>query len=349
MKTIILTGGGTAGHVFGCLALLEKLETFFDKIVFVGGNGIEKQILKNYKNIEYFEIKTTKLERKFTLKNLAIPFVLFKSIFDCKKIVQQTKPNVVFSKGGFVSLPVVLASHLQKVPVVLHESDLSLGLANKLAKNKAKIVFTSFEQTAQKLKNGICCGSPIRPQIFCGDAKKVVQKMKITQQKPVLLVVGGSLGANFLNQLVQENFEFLCENFFVIHLTGRNKKMNLTHKNYVQFEFLENIEDVLKITNFAVTRGGSNAIFELLALNIPMLIVPLSKKISRGDQIENAKVFEKNGFAKVLKEENKNYFCDALKDLTKNALKLKQKMKNYKFCDATSVIFDSLKKLANSN
>ncbi len=344
MKTIILTGGGTAGHVFGCLALLPKLETFFDKIVYIGGNGIEKEILKNYKNIQYFEIPTTKLERKFTLKNLAIPFVLLKSILECKKIITKTKPNIIFSKGGFVSLPVVLAGASKKVPTILHESDLSLGLANKLVKNKAKVIFTSFKQTALKLKNGVWSGSPIRPQIFCGNKQNALKQFNVLPNKQVLTIVGGSLGATFLNKLVEENFNFLCQNFFVIHITGKNKKTNLKHKNYVQCEYVENIQDVFALTNLAITRGGSNAIFEFLALQIPMLIVPLSKKVSRGDQIENAKIFEKEGFAKVLMEEEKQNLQKILKNIVENQQKIKKNMQNYAKTDTLSIIFDTIKK-----
>lgn len=342
MKTIILTGGGTAGHVFGNIALLKKLETAFDEIVYIGGNGIEKQILKDFPNVKFFEIPTTKFVRNFTLKNLAIPFVLLKSFLMCKKIISQTKPNVVFSKGGYVSIPVVFAASSKKVPVICHESDLSLGLANRLTQNKAKVVCTSFYETAKNLKNGVWTGSPIRPQIFCGNKQLALKNLNISTNLPILLVVGGSLGASFLNNLVFENLDFLCEHFFVVHLTGKNKTKNVVHKNYKQIDYEPNIQNLLSITNFAITRGGSNAIFEFLALKIPMLIVPLSKKISRGDQIENANFFKNQGYAEVMFEENKNEFCQNVKKLLQNCEKIKKNMQNYTKTSAIDQIFQQI-------
>lgn len=344
MKTIVLTGGGTAGHVFGNIALLPKLEKAFDRIVYLGSeNGIEREIIKQHKNVEYVPIKTIKLERKLTLKNLAIPFVLLKSISNCKKILKEINPNIIFSKGGFVSIPVVFAGSKLKIPIVCHESDLTLGLSNKLTKNKAKYVCTTFPKTAQKLKNGLWVGSPIRENLFSGN-QSFRQKFKISTNAKVLLVMGGSLGSNDLNKLVWNNLEFLCSNFFVVHLTGKEKSKNITHSNYAQLEFCNEMQNIFAITDFAITRGGSNAIWELVAMKIPMLIIPLSKKISRGDQIENAKYFEDCGFSLTLFDESisDESFKAKVKELSSKKDLIKQKLNEVPKKNSLDIIFNTI-------
>ena len=305
MATIILTGGGTAGHIIPNIALLSRLRTKFDKIVYIGSeNGMEKDLIKNYPYVTFMPITTVKLERKLTLKNLKIPFLLYKGIKEADSIIKKLKPNIIFSKGGFVSVPVVLAGKKNKITIVCHESDFSLGLANKLTKNKASCICTTFPQTADMLKNGIFVGSPVKDEMFKGSKTKVKTKYKINPIKPVLTIVGGSQGSLTLNNIVWKNIDKLCEQFFVIHITGRNNiNQNIKNNNYIQIEYTDTIEDIFAITNFAITRGGSNVIWELAALKIPMLIIPLSKKISRGDQIQNALYFEKMGYGLSLLEE----------------------------------------------
>ncbi len=349
MKTIILTGGGTAGHVYGNIALLPKLKTAFDKIIYIGSeNGIEKELLASYPEVEYIPIKTVKLVRKFTLKNLAIPFVLLKSVSNCKKIIAEKKPDVIFSKGGYVSIPVVFAGSKLKVPIVSHESDLSLGLANKLTKNKVKCICTTFPQTAQQLKNGLWVGPPIRESIKSSNSNAKKQ-FNIPSNTPVLLVMGGSQGSNIINNAVWENLEFLCSNCFVIHITGRDKAKKIVHKNYAQLEYSHNIGGLLSITDYAITRGGSNAIWELLQMKIPMIIIPLSKKISRGDQVQNAKYFEKEGFSITLFEEELTSisFKQKVKELIVKKDIIKQKMNQMPIRDGLEIIFKTIKKYAN--
>ena len=302
MKTIVLTGGGTLGHVFGSLSLVPNLKKHFDKIYYIGSNdGIEKNVLSKQKGITFIPITTPKFIRKITVKNLFLPIKLFNSISACKKILKQIKPNIIFSKGGFVSVPVCLAANKLNIPIIIHESDISLGLANKLLKNKAKAICTSFEILAEKLNNGIFCGSPIRKELLIKN-EELKEKFNIPKDKKVLLVIGGSLGANSLNKLIFNSLNLLCEKFFVIHITGKNKAQNILHKNYKQIEFCEHMEKLYSIANFAITRGGSNAIFELLINKIPMIISPL-KKQTRGEQILNAKYFEQKNYGIVLKEE----------------------------------------------
>lgn len=303
MNTIILTGGGTAGHIMPNVALLPKLKNHFQKIIYIGScNGLEKDIISQHSFVDFYPITTTKLIRKFTLKNLFIPFKLLKGIRQAKRIIKKTKPNVIFSKGGFVSLPVVLAASKCKVPVVLHESDLSMGLSNKIAAKKAKCVLTTFPETAEQIKNGIFVGSPIRQELFNQSPIQVNQQLNIKTTKPILLILGGSLGSKFLNELVAQNIDFLTEHFFVIHLIGKQKNTFKNHKDYVQFQFCKQIEKLYAITDFAITRGGSNTIWELFALKIPMLIIPLGTNVSRGDQIQNATYFKTHNFALMLLE-----------------------------------------------
>ncbi len=350
MPTIILTGGGTAGHVFGNIALLDKLRTYFDKIIYIGSeNGVEKDIIAKYHNIEYIPVRSVKLIRKFTFKNFAIPFVLMKSYFECKKIIKEKSPNIIFSKGGYVSIPVVWAGSRLKIPVISHESDLTLGLANRITKNRVKVICTTFKQTAENLKNGVYVGSPIRTELLHGD-KDFAKKFNIDNKK-VLVVMGGSQGSQIINQAVWNNLDFLTKHFFVFHITGKNKKNDtIKNANYVQIEYTDKIEDYLSICDLAITRGGSNAIFELLALKIPMLIIPLSRKISRGDQIQNAKYFEKEGFALTLEEENLNgeNFKQKIEELMLKKDTIKRNMQKSPQKDSLNEIFNIIKQNAKN-
>lgn len=346
MKTIILTGGGTAGHVFGSIALLEELKKIFDRIVFLGSqDGIEKKIISKYKEVEYISIPTTKLIRKFSIKNLSIPFVLIKSIKVCKKIIDELKPNIIFSKGGYVSVPVCLAGHKKHIPIIIHESDISLGLANKITKNKASVVCTSFLETANKINNALFSGAPIRQELFLGNKQKTKKKFGISNEIPVLLVCGGSLGAQSLNNLVWQNLDYLCSRFFVIHLTGREKAKNISHKNYAELEFCDNMKQLYAVADFCLTRGGANALFELLALKIPMLISPLLKQ-SRGEQKQNAKYFCDNGFALCLEKETEEELKEKIEKLTSSKKHIINNMNNYSLPNSIEIIINQIKKFS---
>lgn len=300
MKKIVLTGGGSAGHVYPALALLPNLKEY--EIHYIGSNGIEKEILKKYKRITYHEIPAVKLVRKLTPKNLLIPFKLFKSIRETKKILREISPNIIFSKGGFVSVPVAFAGKALKIPVVSHESDLSMGLANKLILKKCNCMCTTFSETSKISNKCVFTGQPLREDIFNGNP--TVFRSKFSKRKPILLVIGGSLGAKFLNEIIRENLDFLLREFNIIHICGKNNLINIEKEGYIQLEFTDKIEDVYAACDLCLSRAGAGVISELLALNKPMLLVPLSKKCSRGDQIENANLFKKLGYANVLLEED---------------------------------------------
>lgn len=297
MKKVVFCGGGTAGHVMPNIALIEKLKNKAE-IHYIGGSGIEKDILKKYDYVKYHEIKTTKLIRKFTLRNLLIPFKLASSISDTKKLLKSISPDVIFSKGGYASVPVVFAHG--KTPVYAHESDYTMGLANKLIYPKCKKMFFSFEATAKKYKKGIYSGTPIRKDIMCGNGNTIKTKLGIKNNKKCVLVVGGSSGARDINNFVFENISTLTKKYNIIHICGKNKTKKMAQKNYFQIEFAENMGDLLSMSDIVISRAGSNAIFELLVLRKPMILVPLPATESRGDQILNAKYFENKNWAKVI-------------------------------------------------
>lgn len=301
MSTIVVTGGGTAGHVMPHLALKPHLDNHFGKVVYIGSkNGMEKDIVKKHGGFEFYEIETVKLDRSKILKNLLIPFKYLKGKTQAKKILKQVRPSIIFSKGGYVALPVVSAAKALKIPVVAHESDLTLGLANRLSKNKCNCICTTFEQTAKTLgKKGVYTGSPI--------VTNSTQLDKPTHNKPILLITGGSLGSRAINQVVWDSINELCKTFYVIHQVGKgNLNPNIKNADYKQIEFAGDLASLIKQADIVVSRAGSNTIFELATYHKPMLLIPLPKGASRGDQVDNAKYFESLGYAKVLLQENLN-------------------------------------------
>ena len=303
MKTIVLTGGGTAGHVTPHLNLLPYLRKDFDQIVYIGSkNGIEKTLAQNA-GILYHAVTTTKLVRgkRLFFKNLKIPFELAKGKKEATKLLKQLKPAVVFSKGGFVSVPVVLAAKKLKIPVIAHESDLSVGLANQLIAKKCKTVFTSFPQTAAKLKNGKYSGAPTKRPLSIS-TEEAKSRLGIKTSKPILLVTGGSSGAKALNTQIKKALPLLTKEFFIYHLTGKGNKIDYSSTNYKQVEYTNQMPLLMCAATYSITRGGSNTIFELAANQVPMIIVPLPKGASRGDQIENAAVFSESGYSITLNQ-----------------------------------------------
>lgn len=301
-KTIVLTGGGTAGHIMPNIALCEELKKHFENIYYIGTNAMEKDIVAKY-NIPFYEINATKFVRKISLKTFLIPFKLIKSICQAKRILKTLKPDVIFSKGGYVSIPVCIAGKKLKIPVVSHESDLTMGLANKIILKYANVVCTSFESTAQGNKKCIFTGSPIRNQIFLGNKQNIINKFEYNPNKPTILFMGGSLGAKAINEIVYSSIDSLTKLYNVLHISGKNSK-KISAKNYYQVEFTNNIEDFYACCDMCVTRSGANALFELAAIKKPMLLIPLPKGDSRGDQVENAKIFENKKLATVLQQDN---------------------------------------------
>ena len=308
MKRIILTGGGTAGHVTPNIALLPRLKELNYDIHYIGSyNGIEKELIEQF-GIPYHGISTGKLRRYFSVQNFTDPFRVLKGMNDAKKLVKILKPDVIFSKGGFVSVPVVLAGKKCKVPTIIHESDMTPGLANKISIPSATKVCCNFPETLGHLPEGkaVLTGSPIRQELLSGDKFKAREFLNFKSDKPVIMVVGGSLGAVAVNNAVRAILPELLKSYQVIHLCGKGKVDESLKgiEGYAQFEYIkEELKDLFALTDIVISRAGANAICELLALHKPNLLIPLAANASRGDQILNARSFERQGFSVVLEEE----------------------------------------------
>ncbi len=304
MATIVLTGGGTAGHCIPHLALLPYLKNDFNNIIYIGSkSGLEKDIIEK-ENIPYYSIPCAKLRRSISIKNLSIPFTIISGIIEAGKILDKVKPDVVFSKGGYVAVPTVIAAKNRKIPIISHESDYTMGLANKFTAKYCKKVLTSFPDTARQCKNGEYSGSPIRKILYNVSKKDALLFFNFSGKKPVLLVTGGSLGAQKINSIVRESLSELLETFDIIHVCGKgNLDEEINLKGYFQTEFLSKMEYAFAVCDVCVTRAGSNTLFELLSLNIPSVLIPLPKGVSRGDQVENAVYFQKLGLVTVLPQE----------------------------------------------
>lgn len=312
---IVLTGGGTGGHVIPALALLPELKTRFNRIVYIGGNGIEKK-LAEAEGLEYYETASIGFNRSKLLKNFKIPFVLLKGISQAKKILKEVKPDVIFSKGGYVSLPTVIASRILHIPIVAHESDFSLGLANRIAYLLNAIILTSFPQTAEINSKFIYAGFPLRKKMFKGNGLQVKNSLNITSSKPVILIVGGSTGSQAINTAVLEALPTLVKNYTVIHLTGKGKKINYSNPNYFTLEYATNIEDFYNLADIVISRAGAGAVSELSMLCKHTVLIPLPKGNSRGDQIQNAKFASEYGATILLQED---LSCTALIDAVQRA------------------------------
>ncbi|WP_313890790.1 undecaprenyldiphospho-muramoylpentapeptide beta-N-acetylglucosaminyltransferase [Psychrobacillus sp.] len=310
-NTIVLTGGGTAGHVSLNQAIIPELMKKGYNVHYIGSHdGIEKTLIQdNFPKIPYHAISNGKLRRYFSVKNFSDPFKVMYGTLQALNVLRKTKPSLVFSKGGFVSVPVVLAAKLANIPVVIHESDLTPGLANKIASSFAGHIFTVFEETIKYLpsEKASAIGAIIRPDLFQGDDKIAEQLTGFDASKETIIIMGGSQGAAKINEAILENIDELTRKYQIIHLCGKgNLNPTFVKKpNYIAFEYVTNeLPHLLKMSNYVISRAGSNSIFEFLELKKPMLLIPLSLQASRGDQVLNANYFEQKGYATVLTEEN---------------------------------------------
>lgn len=309
MKRIVLTGGGTAGHVTPCIALLPGLKDKGYDIQYIGSyKGIERTLIEEY-NIPYHGISSGKLRRYLDIKNFSDPFRVLKGYYEAKGLMKKLKPDIVFSKGGFVSVPVVLAAKKYKIPVIIHESDMTPGLANKISIPAAQKVCANFPETLSYLPKdkAVLTGTPIRKELFSGNKIQGLDFCNFTANKPVILVIGGSTGSRAINEVVRGMLPTLLRDYQVIHLCGKN---NLVEKlkglsGYVQFEYInDELKDLFAAADLVISRAGANAICELLALRKPNILIPLPHGSSRGDQILNADSFEQQGFSYVISEDD---------------------------------------------
>lgn len=357
MKKIILTGGGTAGHCVPNLALVPLLKEKGFDIKYIGSyEGIEKRLVENA-GIPYFGISSGKLRRYFDLKNFSDPFRVIKGFGEALSILKKERPSIVFSKGGFVSVPVVRAAAMLKIPVVIHESDMTPGLANKLSYGAASHVCCSFKETLQYIPagKGVCTGSPVRPELLNGDRLKARSFTGIRQgDYTTILVIGGSLGAQHVNEAVRKILPRILEKYNVIHLCGKGKlDPTLNHTDgYVQYDYIDKeLPDLFALSDIVISRAGSNAIFEILSLKKPNILIPLPSGSSRGDQILNAEAFERSGYSYVLKEENMNddSLIKAVEYVNSHRLEYLEAMQNAKESDAIYAITELLDKEAGGS
>lgn len=347
-KKVMLTGGGTVGHVMLNKLLIPEFKNKNIEPHYIGSRkGIEKDIISEL-NIPYHEISSGKLRRYLSFENLKDIFKVVKGVTDAKKILKREKPLFVFSKGGFVSVPVVLAAAAKDVPVYIHESDLTPGLANRIASKFATKVFCTFETTSEQFTDAKAeyLGPVIRPELLTGTHEKGYALTGFNSSKPVLIVMGGSLGAKAINEFIHENVDALTEKYQVIHLTGKGNLNNkIRNAAYKQFEFVgDELADLLAISDIVISRSGSNAIFELLLMKKPMILIPLGLDQSRGDQIQNAKYFNKQGYAELIKEENLTLetLYEKLNDIETNYNDITYKMTQFKHGFNPSELVDKL-------
>ncbi len=298
MKSIMFCGGGSAGHVIPNLAIMEDLKDY--KKLYMGTDGIEKIICRK-NNVKFYEFNAAKLVRGKILCNLLLPFKILKSISEAGKILDEVKPDLLFCKGGYVCFPPAVAAKKRNIPVITHESDATVGLANKLIAGKCEKILTTFPSAAQKFSNGICTGSPMRKTIFKHNKLESRQKLGL-DMRPTILVLGGGSGSVKINTHIRNIAPKVCKDYNILHICGKGNLSDCNIYGYKQIEFADDMGIVYACADAAVSRCGSNTANELIALKIPALFIPLENKLSRGDQIENAEYFKHLGLCAVLKE-----------------------------------------------
>ena len=303
MKKILFTGGGSAGHVMPNIALIEELLSSGEAdVCYMGTDGIEKRIVTEWK-LPYYQLECPKLIRgggfQALKKNLKIPSAFFRAVKQAEEGLRTFQPDLVFSKGGYVALPVVFAARRLRIPCLAHESDYSLGLANRLSARKCRYVLTSFPETAEKLKNGKYCGAPIRRSVLSATRAEARRKFSIPFNDKVLLVFGGGSGSAAINEAVRANLKKLTAKYTILHVCGKGNRAENTFKNYRQEEFIADMGGAYACADVVLSRSGAGTVFEILALKKPALFVPL-EGATRGDQKQNAEYFRKKGLCRVL-------------------------------------------------
>ncbi|MBR5336907.1 MAG: undecaprenyldiphospho-muramoylpentapeptide beta-N-acetylglucosaminyltransferase [Lachnospiraceae bacterium] len=353
MKRIVLTGGGTAGHVAPNIALMPRLKELDYEIHYIGSiEGIERKMIEKL-GIPYYPIQTGKLRRYFDLKNLSDPFRVMKGGREARGILKRLRPNIIFSKGGFVSVPVVKAAAREHIPVIIHESDLTPGLANKISFSSADRICCNFPETMDYLpsKKAILTGLPIRAELLNGSRQEGLKICGFDDSRPVVMIIGGSIGATAINNVIRGILPELLKRYQVAHICGKGKTdEELSNKpGYVQFEFIdEELPHIFAMADIVISRAGANAICEILALNKPNILIPLTATASRGDQILNAASFESRGFSYVLEQENLTNLnlLNTIEKVLSNKDKYIKKMAASEQLDATDKIIGLIEDLS---
>ena len=344
---IVLTGGGSTGHVAVNLALIPYLLEKGWEIYYIGSkDGIEVSLIKEFKDVTYFPISTGKLRRYVDIKNVKDPFNILKGFMQSRKIIKEIQPSIIFSKGGFVSVPVILAGASRKIPIISHESDITPGLANKLSIPFVQKICYTFPEAKNHIpaEKGVFLGPIVRNELRKGNVELGMKMSEFTSKKPGLLIMGGSQGSEAINRAVRSSLNELLKTFNIIHLCGKGKVDSSIHVNgYAQFEYInQGLEDILAITDMAVSRAGSNSIFEFLYLKIPMILIPLTRQASRGDQLLNAESFEKQGFAHVIEEDAlmERRLVEAVKVVFKDKQTMMKKMNRFQSEDGLQHLYE---------
>lgn len=343
-KKILFTGGGTAGHVVPNISIIDEINKDNFEILYIGSrHGIEKDLIRK-KNIPYFQIFSGRLRRYCSHKNFIDIFKILIGIVQAFFIIRKIKPDLLFSKGAGVSFPVVIGAHLNKVPIIIHESDVTPGIANKLCFRFASKIITSFPETLDYLPNEISehVGSPIRKEILEEPEKSFI---KFNNNNPILLVFGSSLGSKVINDEIRKVVKDLVNDFNIIHLCGKGNLDDSLNdiENYKQFEYLDKeMPSVFHTADIVLSRAGSNAIFEMLALKKPNILIPLAKQILREEQIYNAKSFEKSGFSIVIQEEESNpeLLISKIKELYRRKNEFIENMSKFNYKNSNKRIID---------
>ena len=355
MKKIVLTGGGTAGHVTPNLALLPSLRKEEFEIHYIGSyNGIERRLIEDA-GILYDGISSGKLRRYFDIKNFSDPLRVLKGYGQAKRLMKQYRPDIVFSKGGFVSVPVVLAAKHYKIPVIIHESDMTPGLANKICIPAAQKVCCNFPETLNYLPKdkAVLSGSPIREELLTGDRLSGLQYAGLSANRPVILVIGGSLGSVTVNHAVRSILPKLLPQFQIIHICGKGNldESLIGTSGYVQYEYVDKpLRHLFAAADLIISRAGANSICEILALRKPNILIPLSAAASRGDQILNANSFAKQGFSTVLEEEvlTSETLYQAVSETYKNRISFIEAMEKSTLNNAVETIMNLIRECAES-
>lgn len=346
-----MVGGGSAGHVVPALPVMAVMQQQGARVSFVGTrSGLEEELVAG-SGADFFSISTGKLRRYLSWQNLLDVFRIVAGVFEAWALIGRLRPHVVFSKGGFVAFPVVVAAWFRRVPVVAHESDLTPGLSNRLCKPFIDTLCVSFPETrvAGFNRRVVHSGTPLRPELLAGDASAAMESLAFEQDRPILLVTGGSLGAQALNQAVRDGLEGLTQQFNVVHVCGAGKLSDIDLPGYRQFEYVtEGWGDLIAAADVVVSRAGANALFELMSLNKVCLLVPLSAQASRGDQIDNARWVQARGMAHVLAEEelDGDSLAAAVNELLGQSKGIVQRLEHFESPDAATIISSELGRVA---
>ncbi len=345
MKKIVMTGGGTAGHVTPNIALMPALKKAGFEISYIGSyDGIEKKLIEET-GVKYYGVSTGKFRRYFSLKNFTDPFRVIKGIREARKILKEISPDVVFSKGGFVAVPVVKGAKKLGIPCIIHESDYSVGLANKLCYSAAEKICCDFPETLGTLPKdkGVLTCSPVRKELSEGNSQNGHIVCVFEEDKPVLLIIGGSLGAAAVNDAVRKALPELLKKFYVIHICGKGKTDEAFDgmEGYRQFDYVgRGLADLFAAADIVVSRAGANSIFEILALKKPNILIPLPG--GRGDQMLNARSFEQQGFSMVIKQDDitTEYLVEKINEMYEDRETYIKNMSGSKQQDAIKIITD---------